>query len=311
MGKGERLVKPSEAFTLTSGQVLHVRANKEGEIIETNHAFRLEYGLHQNQAAKSLFTLLDLQSDQLKELFNYPRNEDGSPLVLQNFSNNKNVLFYIYNANQELYFYGLNQDLSDHHYTSLISELTIKMGNMLRESHKVNLELKHSNEKVLELSETDGLTHLLNHTAFMSRAEVQIKHNQRYNHPCSLLMADIDHFKLVNDQYGHQAGDSVLEQLGQLLLNEIRIGDIAARYGGEEFVIFLPNTTSSDAQELAERIRSGMESLNPLGKKHPVTISLGIAQCQKQEQLSELISKADQALYNAKNNGRNRVCTVT
>jgi diguanylate cyclase (GGDEF)-like protein len=123
-------------------------------------------------------------------------------------------------------------------------------------------------------------------------------------------MADIDHFKIINDTYGHKVGDKVLEVLGVILKANVRDKDIVARYGGEEFMILLPNTSKLDAQKVAERIRKEIEEtpLTEIGGPERFTASFGIAGFPEDGQdINDLFLKVDQALYEAKKLGRNRV----
>ncbi len=126
----------------------------------------------------------------------------------------------------------------------------------------------------------------------------------------SVIMIDIDHFKRINDTYGHEVGDLVLKSIVDKIRSLIRSSDILVRYGGEEFIIYLPHTTLKDALKLAERIRKGIEDMvieTGDGKKVKVTISLGVAEREPGETLEQVIKKADEALYRAKKQGRNRV----
>jgi len=139
----------------------------------------------------------------------------------------------------------------------------------------------------------------------------ELKRHQRYRQPLSLLMLDVDHFKQVNDTFGHQAGDEVLRRIGQILQDSLRSMDLAARYGGEEFAVLLPHTPEKDSQKLAERIRKRIEDTDfgLSAKDFRVTASIGVAalaagSLQKE---NDLVLKADQALYTAKHNGRNMV----
>jgi diguanylate cyclase (GGDEF)-like protein len=125
-------------------------------------------------------------------------------------------------------------------------------------------------------------------------------------------MLDIDHFKRVNDRYGHAAGDAVLQTLAALLRQSVRDTEIVARYGGEEFALLMPLTNTDEADAAAERIRQTVAShsfLTPQGKTLPLTISVGVASFPTDcRTLSDLVEAADKALYAAKNNGRNQVC---
>lgn len=302
---------PEQLYTENSGQILTVHTTKTGEILTTNHAFRLQFGKRASRTSASLFTVLNFDVGEHHELTAGVNPDQGLAVVMRSVADKERYLFHIYEYNGEFQLFGLRQPMPDSHYANLLSELTTDMGNLVRESHRLNQDLQRSNQQVLKLSQVDGLTQLLNHATFMKRIEAQVEHSHRHEHPCSMLMLDIDHFKLVNDNYGHQQGDAVLSQLGQLLKEAVRAGDIAARYGGEEFAVLMPDTALDSAQILAERIRTQTEILKPLGEKHPITISIGAAELKPEESTGQLISRADNALYAAKKSGRNRVCLGT
>ncbi len=175
-------------------------------------------------------------------------------------------------------------------------------------------KLEAANEQLRVQSSLDGLTGIANRRHFEEYYGIEWKRAQREKKPLSLIMADIDVFKLYNDNYGHQAGDECLKKIAALLQRITkRPGDLVARYGGEEFVIVLPETNLKGAITVAEEIRAAVEALaiphahSPFHKY--VTISLGVAMAEpKRESCREkLIEAADQALYRAKQNGRNQV----
>lgn len=165
--------------------------------------------------------------------------------------------------------------------------------------------------KLKALATTDPLTGLLNRRAFEELAETWLQQAHHHRLPLSLIILDIDHFKQINDTYGHPIGDEVLQHLAKLMReNALREDDIIARYGGEEFIILLPKTTLKDASHVAERLRIKVEDTKvhtPEGEIR-FTISLGVACLSETEDtLDTLIKHADEALYQAKHNGRNRV----
>ncbi|MFZ5428460.1 MAG: sensor domain-containing diguanylate cyclase [Thermodesulfobacteriota bacterium] len=158
----------------------------------------------------------------------------------------------------------------------------------------------------------DGLTRIHNRQSFDEKLADELKRHQRYRHSLSLLMFDLDHFKAVNDTYGHQAGDMVLKDVGIILEESSRETDFAARFGGEEFVVILPQTNEDQAWVLAERIRRKVEqrSFQFADKSFKVTASIGVATLTpgSLDKMEDLLRKADQALYLAKSGGRNMVC---
>lgn len=170
--------------------------------------------------------------------------------------------------------------------------------------------------KVTALALTDGMTGLVNRRAFDQNLEIEVVRAERYGHPLSLIIIDMDSFKQYNDTYGHPAGDERLKVIASLLLANARYPDIAARYGGEEFAVILPHTDKAGALVLAERLRAGAESQAPeeLARGGPIagyTISLGVASHPGDGTTSaELLHAADNAELTAKHLGKNRVCTA-
>lgn len=158
----------------------------------------------------------------------------------------------------------------------------------------------------------DGLTRIHNRQSFDERLADELKRHQRYAHNLTLLLFDLDHFKAVNDTYGHQAGDMVLKDVGIILDESCRDTDFAARFGGEEFVVILPQTNEDQAWVLAERLRRKIEQklFQYAGRSFQVTASIGVATLTpgSLDKRDDLIRKADQALYLAKSSGRNMVC---
>ena len=153
----------------------------------------------------------------------------------------------------------------------------------------------------------DYLTKIGNRRQLEEKGAGLIESARRYGRPLSLIMMDVDHFKAVNDHYGHQAGDAVLRELGALLGREARAADLLARWGGEEFAIVAPETTSADAATFAERIRARIDGHDFSAVPH-VTMSFGVAELEgTDDDINALQGRADQALYAAKRTGRNRV----
>lgn len=172
-----------------------------------------------------------------------------------------------------------------------------------------NRQLQEANGQLQQLSRTDRLTGLLNRGYWEECLGIEFVRYQRYRHKTSLVIFDIDHFKKINDGYGHQAGDAVIRAVAELTRSHARATDVAGRYGGEEFVVLLPDTELDGAFLFAERLRKAVqETVVPYGgQRIQFTISLGVAlledDCQRYEQL---IERADAALYDSKESGRNR-----
>jgi diguanylate cyclase (GGDEF)-like protein len=167
-------------------------------------------------------------------------------------------------------------------------------------------------KKMETMATTDGLTGLTNHRTFQSRFEDLLQRAQRHGHKVALLLCDVDHFKKVNDNYGHPIGDEVLRRVAKVLQEVPRKIDVPARYGGEEFAVLLDNVDVTQAKAVAERIRSEIAKAVVETEKGPlsVTESIGVAAFPDDgKDRATLIERADLALYHAKHTGRNRVVT--
>ena len=194
-----------------------------------------------------------------------------------------------------------------------LEELLLRLKRVLKE-RELTQERVRMMEKLQRLAITDGLTKLHNSRSFYSQLEVEVDRFNRYKHPLSLLLLDIDHFKEYNDNYGHLEGDKVLVRISQLIKACLRKLDTAYRYGGEEFTVILPETSGEEAVLVAERIRKTIqtEKFKPESAKElGITISIGVAQYAAEEQLSTFIQRADKAMYHSKQEGRNRVTSLS
>ncbi len=187
----------------------------------------------------------------------------------------------------------------------------IKTGNVIfKFLEKGSLETI-TNQKLLEKANRDALTGAFSKTALLEKAPEAVTRADNTGEDLSVIVFDLDHFKKVNDNFGHPGGDFVLREMGKIInLNLIRSSDFFARFGGEEFVLILADTSIDKAAEIAERIRKIIESsdFSFEGKKISVTLSLGVAAKGKNKMTwAELFEKADQATYESKKSGRNRV----
>ena len=181
--------------------------------------------------------------------------------------------------------------------------------------------LEEQNEKLEKISKVDHLTGVFNRLEIESRITQEIKRSQRTNDPIAFLLLDIDHFKNINDTYGHPVGDKVLKSLTKFCVSELRVIDVLGRVGGEEFLIMLPNTDESEAYRVAERIRSGVAELICDQVNHEpvhIQVSIGISIYDPAEEFNNLLGeaphqtmkkysrRADLAMYQAKQAGRNQ-----
>lgn len=210
----------------------------------------------------------------------------------------------------------LNVDIPVHGNNE-VSYLTQVFNHMVSSLRRGQAEISQAHEALIEknrelhlLSITDGLTNLFNRKHLMDLFDMEMARTRRYRIPFSVMIADIDHFKKINDTYGHLAGDAVLRRIADSLRHVVRECDHVGRYGGEEFLIILPSSDADGAMQMARRIREQIcqERFYNDGNELSMTISVGVAQCTDGEDSVEaILSRADTALYQAKANGRNQV----
>lgn len=186
--------------------------------------------------------------------------------------------------------------------TAFVIGIGYKKVQQIREEYELEL---------IEMATKDKLTNIYNRRSFEARLIQDIKQYEKFQTELSVILFDVDHFKFVNDTYGHQAGDNVLSLLAEITQKAIRSNDIVARYGGEEFVILLPNTGKNGSQVIAEKLRLAIEeaAFDTQSHKIQITVSLGVACISDipNPNLDSLVKSADDALYYAKHNGRNQV----
>jgi diguanylate cyclase (GGDEF)-like protein len=192
-------------------------------------------------------------------------------------------------------------------------ELAARTRNMLRLRAR-QLELERANQQLALLANTDGLTGVANRRYFLQRLEEEIERGKRYHSPLVLSLIDVDHFKLVNDRHGHQAGDEVLKALCEFTVGMLRANDLVGRLGGEEFAILMPESDQEVGAVVSERIRAEIAAhpIDTVAGRLNVTVSIGVTQAHPELDNSEsMLRRADNALYRAKSAGRNRVVQAT
>ena len=207
----------------------------------------------------------------------------------------------------------------------LVREQRLRDGDQVRIGRSIlkfmtgeNVEV-HYHEEIYRLMTVDGLTQIFNRRYFDEALEREVNRSRRYARVLSLIVFDLDHFKLINDTYGHLVGDQVLKEIARMLTSKLRDYDLAGRFGGEEFSLLLPQTRSVDALRIAERIRSSIASMSIIapgavgGERVHVTVSIGVAALDSgtDRTYSQLMSAADAALYRAKGGGRDQVQMIS
>lgn len=191
------------------------------------------------------------------------------------------------------------------------NRMSEKLARQYAELRESKLRIEKLALQLRELSMRDALTQLHNRRYFDEHGKRLFLHAQRYQRPFSVMLADIDHFKKINDTYSHAMGDEVLRRIGEILSTKVRASDLVARYGGEEFVIAFPETDLEQAHETCESLRKRIESF-PWHELHPelkVTMSMGLSSDASVRDIHIMLEAADALLYRAKHEGRNRVCS--
>lgn len=201
----------------------------------------------------------------------------------------------------------VNDREAAHQAAILAKEEALAMQQQLKQA---NSQLKENEVKIRELMMTDSLTGIPNRHAYEERIAFEFKRMQRTHNLHTIAIADIDLFKQINDEFGHDVGDQVIQQFAKILNDNIRDTDFVARIGGEEFFILLPETSHAGGLQLIKRIQELLITNYIPGTDRPVTASFGIATAKPEESPENCIKRADQALYKSKHNGRNRLTSA-
>ena len=230
----------------------------------------------------------------------------------KNVKKNYNLDVIIATGYSSEYFYedAINNGASDLIFKPIrLNELMLRINRVIRERSLIN-ERDRMIERLKKLSIRDPLTELYNSRHFYDQLEDEIQRSERYLHPLSLIFIDIDHFKAINDTYGHMVGDQALLLIAKKMQASLRSQDTAFRFAGDEFTIILPETTADNAKFVADRIRSEMakESLVIFEQEITnITMSIGIAEHQRNEKKEQFVHRADVIMYAAKNGGGNNI----
>ena len=278
--------------------------SQDGKIVDANPAACSFYGFSRDQLRqKSIFDIQLSPSKKIEDfLANNLADNHTSPLVVtQKLASDETRTVEIYSSpieiSERILLYTIIHNITERN----LAEEALQY--RMRQVEALQIELR-------EQAIRDPLTGLYNRRYWKEIIDHELKRATRTKSSIGVIMVDIDHFKIVNDTFGHPMGDQVLEALGRLLINNIRGADIACRFGGEEFILLLPDCDRTNTIYRAELLRSKFQALeiHENNQKVSATISLGIAMFPEHGMCSaELLTKADQALYTAKNKGRNRV----
>ncbi len=291
----------------TSGHVIGVDLlNSAGSVVASSHPQRVGEQSHSMNSASD--TPLEYDGQQVFALH--------SPLI-EGDNEGGGLRLYVdaagYLANErQLFFTSVATSVLAILFSLAIAYAIyrINLERARRENLRLEQMVRERTAEIERISQTDKLTGLANRCHLDERMLLEFKRARRYRHPLSVIVVDLDHFKRINDNWGHLGGDEVLRQLGQRLQDKLRDTDFVGRFGGEEFVVILPETSLEDALKIAECLRGKVaeQGVDFLGEQIPVSASLGVATLsERQEGHEALFSEADMALYHVKKNGRNGV----
>jgi|GEM_PF-1802155 len=266
--------------SLTSGFVAYSKYTEKTEIDENIKQLFLDYGFTDEMAFPIMFEQKTIGGIGLINKHNKPFKAKDKELLQAVCGQLSTVI-----QNLKL-IHSLSKELKEHKRTTEALK-------------KVNAELEKS-------AFTDQLTNIWNRRCFLKNSAIEIERSRRNKYPLSLLLLDIDHFKLINDNYGHQAGDQALIEFANLLRDNIRSFDSLARWGGEEFLILAPHLRAGNAVQYADRLRE-LIAEHPFQEVGEITASIGVAELANTDNIDSWIKKVDNALYRAKEQGRNRV----
>ncbi len=263
---------------------------------------------YHNKFRKSAKKLLDLNSNDIESILEqmHSRVQEAGAYFNLKIKSSKSIQEILQEANIRLSLLNLDYDQINKQLVQAKIHL-----------EQMTIELEKKNKILNNLANIDGLTGIYNHRFFQNALDQEISRAIRHESCVSLLLIDIDHFKLFNDTYGHQVGDFVLVEFAKILRENIRKYDILARYGGEEFAVILPKTTMKDAWAVGEKLRIAIETSEFAGEseKYHVTASFGqtYSDPAADDDFSKntFINQADEALYEAKEKGRNCVISYT
>ena len=286
--------------------IVMVIINSNLEIIDCNQGLIKLLNLSHEPVGRKISDFISTESTKTIPL---PLPNEIHPFKFL-FQGENTFSFLVYGAiiglNDSYLIIGEKPVLTGDSTISTISSLNNELTDLVRELNKKNKALEKANATIQKLMNTDPLTNLWNRRYFMNQLETAFSFANRHLSPLSLVMADIDHFKTINDTFGHSVGDQVLIDVSNIFIKDSRIEDIVARFGGEEFIFLLPQTHFLVAANLAERLRKMVEDYRFSQIEFQITVSFGVTEKTQFDTLESLLKNVDDALYQAKRKGRNQ-----
>lgn len=305
------LIWALRSYIADSGRLLMIVLDDQGCIKDANMHFRARLaGFSRVNGEPLSHFLLSQSGDSLTIEAGFPQRTPVAH-ILKGVSGGEIYVFHAYPIGECTLLIGELAELAENDIIERMGHLAIEMSRLVRDLRKTNHELAEASELNQRLARTDGLTGIANRRYFMERLRTSIAHAQSRRHKLSLVMIDLDHFKKVNDRFGHAGGDAVLLAFAALLQGSSRAGDLPGRLGGEEFAVYLCDTNLPTAVEVAGRWRTQIAELRPLDADYRITASFGVTELIAGDSSESLLQRADDLLYQAKTQGRNQVVAVS
>ncbi|EXJ17257.1 GGDEF domain-containing protein [Imhoffiella purpurea] len=305
--KEQDLLWALNRYVMGSGRLLVVELDPTGRIRDCNVAFRSRFaGFNQLSGEPMTKLFAGSMGDSLDLEPGIPRRTGISHVLIDRRSD-ETFLFQTYRVGDGSLLIGEPADSEESDVVERMGHLAIEMSRLVRDLRKTNQDLRAVNARAEKLARTDPLTGIANRRYFMERLRLSIEHSQSRGHALSLLMIDLDHFKDINDRFGHVGGDSALIAVASLLVSQLRAVDLSGRFGGEEFILFMQDAALPEATKVAERLRERIGTLRPCTEEVRISASIGVTELAPDDDPESLIKRADTLLYRAKTGGRDRV----
>lgn len=301
------LLHALRSYLMGSGRVLVIELDRDGRITDANVTFKSRFAGFGRVQGEPISRFFVHKSGE--ELDIEPVSGHRAPIthVVQDRSSGETYLLAAYAVGDGQVLLGELTDAAENDIVERMGHLAIELSRLVRDLRKANRDLEAANDLNQSLARSDPLTGIANRRYFMERLKLSIAHTQARQRRLSMLMIDLDHFKDINDRFGHAGGDSALLSIAALLASQVRAADLPCRFGGEEFAIYMTDAALDAAVDVAERIRDKISRLRPLDETSVITASIGVTELASGEDADALLKRADLLLYRAKTLGRNTV----
>jgi diguanylate cyclase (GGDEF)-like protein len=293
-------------YLMSGGRLAIILLDRQGMILDCNPFFLETAGLTEKPLGQSINTYLADNPSATGNSETQICREVRFSFILKH-SLEQTLSGHMMDIGNRRIIFAQTIRLTDNEMVAKMSRLTDELTDLTRELNKKNRELASANARITQLMNTDPLTGLASRRYLMELLDLEMSKARRHGYPLSAVMMDIDHFKSINDTFGHDGGDRVLVGVAHTMRSMCRKEDIIARFGGEEFVLIFPFSAAASTLECAERIRIAIQNKVFEGISRQMTASFGVTLFSINDTQDSFLKRADDALYKAKTSGRNRV----